>query len=198
MNKKIVMGEEGETTASSFQRNLADYLTFSRIIISLIILLHVFKGEGAYISVMVLTFIGALTDMFDGRAARHYLEEGEEGNLGKYDIVVDTVFFLSIIGYLAFSRIIISPGIGTAWIALVLALGILSKGDQRVLTIAEIISVISILIIALKYRPSLFFFLVVPCFIGGILFEWDRFTQMIFHKWPEMFFKHSNSTTHTT
>ena len=136
MSKKIVLGEKGETTASSFQSNLADYLTFSRIIISLIILLHAFKGEGAFISVMVLTFIGALTDMFDGRAARHYLEEGEEGNLGKYDIVVDTVFFLSIIGYLAFSRIILSPGSGTAWMVLVLAPGILSKGDKRVVTCA--------------------------------------------------------------
>jgi len=53
--------------SSTFQRNLADYLTFSRIVISLIILTLATIGAGVYILVILLSFLGALTDIYDAK-----------------------------------------------------------------------------------------------------------------------------------
>jgi phosphatidylglycerophosphate synthase len=57
----------------SFKDRLCDLLTFSRIVIGVIVLSLSFIGKDAYLAVVVLVIIGCITDMFDGRIARHYL-----------------------------------------------------------------------------------------------------------------------------
>jgi len=90
-----------ENGAPSFlKENLADFLTLSRGIIGLVILSFSFIGKDAYITVVILALIAGATDIFDGKAARHYLGENREGKLGKHDLEVDTLFVLCVIGYL--------------------------------------------------------------------------------------------------
>jgi len=173
--------------SSTFQRNLADYLTFSRIVISLIILTLATIGAGVYILVILLSFLGALTDIYDGKTARRYLGKDKEGKLGKHDITIDTVFISCIIGYLAFSYIIITPEIGIIWIVLVFMAFFITKADIRVLTVFEIIGVISILIITLIYNPLVFALLIAPGMTFGIIINRRRLSQLFFHKWPDIF-----------
>ena len=89
-----------ENVLPSFVKTrLADLLTLSRGLIGLVILSLSFIGEDAYITVVILALTGAATDIFDGRAARRYLGENREGKLGKFDLEIDTLFVLCIIGY---------------------------------------------------------------------------------------------------
>ena len=177
---------EGEVH-STFSKNLADYLTFSRLVTGFIILALALMGENAYIVVVLLSFLGAITDIYDGRAARRYLGEGKEGKLGKYDITIDTFFISCIIGYLAFSHITITPWIGIIWISTVIAVSLLTKGDARVLTVFEIVGVISILLITLFYDPLIFMLLIAPGMAFGIIINRRRVFHLLFRKWPDMF-----------
>jgi len=38
-----------------------------------------FIGKSAYIAVVILTLMGAATDILDGKVARHYFDENREG-----------------------------------------------------------------------------------------------------------------------
>ena len=90
------------------KRNLADSLTVSRIIIGLIVLSLSFIGKTAYLAVIILTLVGAATDILDGKVARHYFGENREGRLGKHDVEVDTLFVLCVLGYFSFAGVVIN------------------------------------------------------------------------------------------
>ncbi|MFC2032768.1 CDP-alcohol phosphatidyltransferase family protein [Chloroflexota bacterium] len=75
------MSEEGQPSLRKengipvfFKEGLADILTFSRGLIGLAIVSLSFVGEDAYLAVVILVLVGVVTDLFDGRVARHYLE----------------------------------------------------------------------------------------------------------------------------
>ena len=72
-----------ERNPSFLQRNLADSLTLSRVIIGVIILSLSFVGKSAYLTAVVLTLVGAATDMLDGRVARHYFGDERERKTGE-------------------------------------------------------------------------------------------------------------------
>jgi len=174
---------------SLFQKNLADYLTLSRVFIGLVILLLAFIGKDVFLIVLSLVFIGALTDILDGRVARRYLNEGEESRLGRYDIVADIIFILCIIAYLSFSGIVLSALAGIGWIALVLLASWLTAGDRRVLTILEVISAIAVYIVVLIYDSHLFFLLVLPVTMLMAVINRHRLQQLMLRQWPLLFSK---------
>ena len=168
---------------------MADFFTASRVIIGLIVLSLSFIGKSAYIAVVILTLVGAATDILDGKVARHYFGENREGRLGKHDVEIDTLFVLCVIGYLSFSGVVIHRAIGLGWIGLVLIAIILSKRDLRVLVISEVITVIALLVIALLYNPLVFGLIVAPAMAGGIIINRRRVLYLLFDYWPSMFSK---------
>ena len=171
------------------KRNLADFLTFSRVIIGLIVLSLSFIGKSAYITVVILTLVGAATDILDGKVARHYFGENREGRLGKHDVEIDTLFLLCVLGYLSFSGIVIHRAIGLGWIGLVLLATILYKKNLQVLVISEVTTVIALLVIALLYDPIVFGLIVVPAMASGIIINRRRVLYLVFEYWPSLFSK---------
>lgn len=169
------------------KRNLADSLTVSRIIIGLIILSLSFIGKSAYLAVVILALVGAATDIFDGKVARHYFGENGEGRLGKHDIEVDTLFVLCVLGYFSFSGVVIHRAIGLGWIGLVLIAAILYKKNPKVLVISEVITVITLLVIILLHDPLVFGLIVAPAMAGGIIINRRRVLYLVFNYWPSLF-----------
>ena len=117
---------------SALKRNLPDILTMSRLVSGFVVLGMSFIGASVYIAVVIITLAGAATDIFDGKAARRYLG-GREGRLGKYDVEVDILFLLCVLGYFSLSGIVIHPAVGLGWIGLVLSVAALTRKDKRVL-----------------------------------------------------------------
>jgi len=172
---------------SLFQKRLADFLTFSRVIISLVILSLSFVGQDAYMIVVVLVLIGAATDILDGRVARHYLVEHRESHLGKYDLEVDTFFILCTISYLSFSGIVIPKIIGFAWIGLAVIAAVIYKRKPKILVLIEIPSVIALLLVSAVYNFESFILIVVPAMIIGLIINRKRVFYLIFEYWPKIF-----------
>jgi phosphatidylglycerophosphate synthase len=182
------MKQEKETL-SVLKRNLADFLTISRVVAGFIILSLSFVGESAYLTAIILTLVGAATDMLDGAVARRYLEKEHEGRFGKYDGEIDTFLVLSTLAYFSFSGIVIHPAVGLGWIGLVLVVYVLSRRDLRVQVVAEAITVIALLLIALLYNPTIFWLVVTPAMGVGILINRRRLMFLLFHYWPAEFTK---------
>ena len=173
--------------ATLIQENLADLLTLSRIIIAVVIVALSFMGKDAYITVIILTFIGGLTDIFDGKAARHYLGEGKQGRLGKYDVEVDIVFVLSILAYFAFSEIVVSRLIGFGWICLALVAVAITRRNMKTMLAIEISTVMALLAIAGIYDLHIFLCIIVPVIAAGILINLKRVLYLSFKYWPDAF-----------
>ena len=176
-----------EENLGFLKRNLADFLTLSRVITGLIVLSLSFMGKSAYVAVVSLTLVGAATDILDGKVARHYFGEDREGRLGKYDHEIDTLFVLCVMGYLSFSGVVIHRAIGLGWIGLVLIAYILSRRDLRVLVISEVTTVIALLAIALLYDPPVFGLVIAPAMTAGIIVNRRRVLYLLFDYWPSIF-----------
>jgi len=171
------------------KRNLADFLTASRVIIGLIVLSLSFIGKSAYIAVVILALVGAATDILDGKVARHYLDENREGKLGKYDIEIDTLFVLCIVGYLSFSGIVIPKVAGLAWVGLALIAAVLYNRKPKILLLLAAPSVVALLIIAGLYDLKIFTFVIVPALVVGIIMNHKRILYLVFEYWPRVFSK---------
>ena len=174
---------------SFLKKELADFLTLGRGIIGLVILSLSLIGKDAYIAVVTLALIGAITDIFDGKAARRYLGEHGGGKLGKYDIEVDTLFILCIIGYLSFSEIVIPRVLGLGWIGLALAAAIVYKRKPKILILFEVPSVIALLVITGLYDLKIFALVILPAMVAGVIFNHKRVLYLIFEYWPKVFSK---------
>jgi phosphatidylglycerophosphate synthase len=148
-----------------------------------------FIGKNAYITVIVLTLVGAATDILDGKVARHYLGENKEGRLGKHDAEIDTLFVLCVLGYFSFSGVVIHRAIGLGWIGLVLIVVILSKRNLKVLVISEVTTVIALLVIGLLYDPLVFGLIIGPAMAVGIIINRRRVLYLLFDYWPSLFSK---------
>lgn len=166
---------------------LADFLTLSRGIIGLVILTLSFIGKDAYIAVVILVLIGGMTDIFDGKAARHYLGENRESKLGKYDLEVDTLFVLCVIGYFSLSGIVIPKIVGLGWIGLALIAAVICKRNPKILVLFEVPSVIALLVTAGLYELKIFSLIVLPAMVAGIIINHKRVFYLIFDYWPKMF-----------
>lgn len=178
-----------EGNLNFLQRNLADFLTLGRAIIGLIILSLSFVGKNAYLAVLTLTLIGAVTDILDGKVARHYFNGNREGKLGKHDIEIDTLFVLCIMGYFSLSGIIVYNIISLGWIGLVIIAVIVSRRNLKVMVISEVITVIALLIVSLLYSPLIFSIIIVPVMTAVIVINWRRVRYLVFDHWPSMFLK---------
>lgn len=185
-NGKAILGIENRTSLS-FKERLADYLTLSRGIIGLVILSLSFVGPGAYIAVVILALIGAATDILDGKAARRYLGKDREGKLGKYDLEVDTFFFLCIIGYLSLADIVIPAVIGLAWIGLAVISAVLYRRKPKILLLFEVPAIVVLLVVAAIYNLQIFTVLVAPAMIIGLIINRKRVLYLIFEYWPRVF-----------
>ncbi len=179
--------EEGSLSFS--KRNLADFLTFSRVIIGLTVLLLSFIGKSAYLAVVILTLVGAVTDMLDGKAARRYLGVNREGKLGKHEHEIDNFFILCVMGYISLSGVVIHRAIGLGWIGLVLIAYFLFKRDQRVLAISVVTTEIALLVIALIYDHLLFVIIIAPAMTIGIIANRRRVLYLVFEYCPSLFSK---------
>ena len=190
MNENNGFDQAVEDTGLSYlKRNLADYLTISRAVIGFIILSLSIVGKNAYPVVVVLTLVGAATDLLDGRVARHYFGERGEGRLGKHDLEIDTLFVLCVLGYCSFSGIVVPKVLGLGWITLVLVAVALSRKSPRILVLAEVPTVIALLIISLLYNMQVFALIVMPAMIAGIVVNRRRVMYLVFDYWPGMFLK---------
>ena len=183
----ILKLEEGNL--NFLQRNLADCLTLSRLIIGLVVLSLSFAGKSAYLTIVILSLVGAATDILDGKVARHYFSENREGKLGKHDVEIDTLFVLCVLGYFSFSGVVIPVTIGLGWIGSVLIATILSRRNLGVLVISEVTTVIALLVITLLYDPLLFGVIIAPAMAGGIIVNRRRVLYLVFDYWPSMFSK---------
>jgi len=180
--------ETKETPLSLFKEKLADLLTLSRGIISLVILFLSFIGRDAYLTVVILALVGAATDMFDGKAARRYLKN-RQSKLGEYDVEIDTLFVLCIIAYFSLSGIVAPRVVGLAWIGLALMAVILSKRAPKVLLMFEIPSVLAILTITGFYDFKIFISIVAPVFFAGVIINYKRVLYLLFEHYPKLFSK---------
>ena len=178
-----------ERDLNFLQRNLADFLTLSRIIIGLIILALSLAGKSAYLTVVVLTLCGGATDIFDGKVARHYFGESREGRLGKYDMDIDVFFMLCTMTYLTLTGIYTYKAVGLGWVSLVIIAAILSRRSPKIYIVSEIITVISLLIITLLYDLQIFLTVIVPVFVLGLIINRKRLLYHMFTYWPSLFFK---------
>ena len=178
-----------DTSLSYLKRNLADYLTVSRAIIGFIILSLGIVGKNAYPVVVVLTLIGAATDLLDGKVARHYFGEHGEGRLGKHDLEIDTLFVLCVLGYCSFAGIVVPKVLGLGWISLVLIAAVLFRKSTRILVLSEIPTVIALLVISLLYNIQVFALIVMPAMVVGIVVNRRRVMYLIFDYWPGVFMK---------
>ncbi len=185
-NDKSSPEVEGRTI-SPLKENLADLLTLSRAIIGLTILSLSFIGKDAYITVVILAFIGGATDIFDGKAARRYLRENRQSKLGKYDVEIDNLFVLCGIAYLSFSEIVIPKVAGLGWIGLALMAIVLSKGKAQILILFETAGVIALLIITGLYDLKIFASIIFPTVIAGVLINHKRVLYLIFDYWPKLY-----------
>ncbi len=172
---------------STIKDNLADFLTMSRAIIGLIILSLSFVGKGAYIVVVILALVGAATDVLDGRAARRYLGKDREGKLGKHDLTVDTLFVLCILAYLSLSGIVVPKVLGLSWIVLTLISAFRWKLKAKVLDLFEIPTILALFAVAGIYDLKLFFMVIVPATLAGVVFNWDRMWYVLRVKIPRDF-----------
>lgn len=176
-------------TPSFLRKQLADFLTLSRGIIGLAILSLSFIGKDAYIAVVILALIGAATDIFDGKAARHYLGENRQGKLGRYDLEVDTLFVLCIIGYFSFSGIVIPKLVGLGWIGFTLIATTLHKRKPKILLLFEIPSILAIIVVAGLHNLEIFILIIVPTIAAGVIMNHRRVLYIIFRYWPKLFSK---------
>ncbi len=174
-------------TPSFVKKRLADFLTLSRGIIGLVILPLSFIGKDAYLVVVILVLVGAVTDILDGKAARYYLGNDREGKLGKYDLEVDTLFVLCAIGYLSFSDIIIPKIVGLAWIALAIIAIVTYKRTPKILLLFEVPSVVTLLAITGIYSLEIFTLVIAPAMIMGLIISRKRVLYLIFEYWPKIF-----------
>ena len=172
---------------SSFKEGLADFLTASRAVISLVILSLSFVGKEAYIAVVILSLFGATTDIFDGKMARHYLGENRHGKLGKYDLAIDTLLVLCILGYFSLAGIVIPQLIGLTWIGLAVIVSIVLRMKVKVLASFEVSSILGILTIAGIYDLRLFGFVIMPAIFVGMIVNRDRLRYVLFDKIPNAF-----------
>ena len=178
-----------EENLNFLQRNLADLLTLSRVIIGLVILSLSLIGKNAYLSALILTLAGAATDMLDGKVARHYFGGKGEGKLGKHDVEIDIFFLLCVMGYLSISGIVIHRAIGLGWIGLVVIAIFITGKNMKIIVAAEIITVIGVLVIALLHSPLLFGVVIIPAGVCGLFINRRRVLYLIFNYWPSMFSK---------
>jgi len=178
-----------EENLNFLQRNLADLLTLSRAIISLVILSLSLIGKNAYLSALILTLAGAATDMLDGKVARHYFGDKGEGKLGKHDVEIDIFFLLCVMGYLSISGIVIHRVIGLGWIGLVVIAIFVTGKNMKIIVASEIITVIGVLVIALLHSPLLFGVVIAPAGACGLFINRRRVLYLIFNYWPSMFSK---------
>ncbi len=185
-NNEHGLEQEGKNL-SYLQRNLADFLTPSRIVIGLMVLSLSFVGKSAYLTVVILTLVGAATDMLDGKVARHYFGENGEGKLGKHDVEIDSLFILCVMGYFSLSGVVIHGAIGLGWIGLVLVAIVLSRRNLKVLIASEVVTVIALLVITLLHDPLIFGVVIAPAMAGGIIVNRRRMLYLIFDHWPSVF-----------
>ena len=172
---------------SAIKDNLADFLTISRAVIGLTILSLSFTGKDAYTTVVILAFVGAATDVFDGRAARKYLGKDQEGKLGKHDLTADTLFVLCILTYFSLSSIVVPKVLGLAWTGLALISGLVWKLKAKVLTSFEIPTTLALYVVAAVYDLRLFLVAIVPTTLAIVIFNWDRTCYVIRVKIPKDF-----------
>jgi len=186
-NKSSLSVTDG--TPSFLKEKLADFLTLSRGIISLVILSLSFIGKDAYIGVVILVLVGAVTDIFDGKTARRYLGKNRKSKLGKYDLEVDTLFVLSTIGYFSLSEIVIPRLMGLGWIALAVITVALYKRSPKILVLFEVPSVIVLIVSAALYNLEIFLTIIAPALVTGIIINHKRVLYLIFEYWPKTFSK---------
>ena len=182
----LVVDDNGLTF---LQRNLADYLTISRLAIGLLILTLSLVGKGAYVLVVALTFIGAATDILDGMVARRYFGDKREGRLGRHDLGIDTFFVLCVLAYCSFAGIVIPSMVGLGWIVLALVAIVVFRRSSKILILVEVPTVIILLVIALLYNIHVFILMVVPAMAAGLIINRRRVFYLIFDYWPELFLK---------
>jgi len=184
-NKKSDLGTK-EAPLLFLKEKLADFLTLSRGIIGLVILSLSLIGKDAYITVVILALVGAATDMLDGKAARRYLKN-RESKLGKYDLEIDTLFVLCIIGYLSLSGIVIPMVAGLTWIGLAVVAAVLYKRKPKVLLLFEVPSVIVLLVTTGIYNSEIFVSIILPVFFAGVIINYKRVLYLIFEHYPRTF-----------
>lgn len=188
------MGGNGEPdmranagVASFVKQGLADFLTLCRGIFGLAIFLLSLVGEDAYVAVVVLVLMGTITDVFDGKAARHFIGEGREGKLGKYDLEVDTFFLLCIIGYFSLSGIVIPRALGLGWIGLTVAAMVLTKRSLKTLLLFENASFVGVMVVAATYNLRLFTTVIIPVLGALVLVNYKRILYIVFERLPRVF-----------
>jgi len=178
-----------ESKRLSFGERLCDLLTFSRVVIGLAILSLSFIGKDAYLAAVVLVIIGGITDIFDGRVARHYLGENREGKLGKYDLQIDTLFIFCTLAYFSLAGIVIPKVVGLGWIALALIVIFACKRNPKVLLSFEIPSILALIAITGLYDLKIFGFIVLPAICIGVIIEHKRVRYLLFDYFPKVFSK---------
>ncbi len=185
--------ELDEKDLNFIQRNLADFLTLSRVFIGLTALALSLVGKSAYLAVVRLALLGGATDIFDGKVARHYFGENSESRLGKYDADIDTFFLLCVMAYFSLTGVYNYRVVGLGWVGLVIIAALLTRRNLKVLIVSEIVTVISLLIITLLYDLQIFLTVIVPVFALGLIINRKRVLYLVFSYWPSLYSRHGRN-----
>jgi len=172
---------------SWLKAKLADFLTLSRVVLGIVILALSLVGTDAYLTVVILVILGGITDILDGRVARHYLGGEREGRLGKHDLEIDTFFVLCALAYFSISEIVIPTAVGLGWIGLAAVVIAVYRGKPKILLIFEIPAILALIVSAGLYDLRVFLLIVLPALLAGTVINHKRIRYQLFENFPRYF-----------
>jgi len=165
-------------------KRLADWLTASRAVIALLILLLALEGKRALPAVIFLILIGWTTDILDGtlarRAARRgeaQLGPGENTWLGEHDFTLDMIMVYASFVYLTAVGFV-PPKWALGYTAVATVFILWSHGSKSVTELFAFPLVALPLIIAYYEEPwAAYVYLV--WIVLALIFAWERFTGVV-------------------
>jgi len=165
-------------------KRLADWLTASRALIALLILLLALEGKKALPLVIFLIIIGWTTDILDGnlakRAARRgeaRIEPGENTWLGEHDFTFDMIMVYASFVYL--TAVSFVPPVWALGYTVIAALFIIASGGSKSVTELFAFPLVALpLIIAYQEAPWAAYIYLIWIVLALIL-AWERFTGVV-------------------
>ena len=172
---------------SWLKAKLADFLTLSRVVLGVVILSLSLVGADAYLTVVLLVILGGITDILDGRVARHYLGGEREGRLGQHDLEIDTFFVLCALAYFSIAGIVVLTAVGLGWIGLAAVAIAVYRGKPKILLIFEIPAILALIVSAGLYDLRVFLSIVLPALFAGTVINHKRIRYQLFENFPRYF-----------
>lgn len=156
-------------------KRLADWLTASRTLIAIAMVLLGFEGKKALPAVVWLTILGWTTDILDGRFARR-AQEKKHTWLGDHDFQFDVIMVFAILAYLALAGFV---SMRLALIYTAVAAAVIAYFRSK--SVTELFMFLILIVqMAITYRETpQMAYIYLLWIVVALLFDWRRFTQVV-------------------